>query len=136
MIPPALLKKILFIYCLFLAVLGLRCCTGFSLVVVSGSSPQLQCMGFSYCGAQLEGMWVSVLVARGLSSCGHRLPCSAVYGVFPDQGWNPCFLHWQADSLPLSHQERPHSTPFIHCLIPNFILKVLSILNPFLPFFL
>ena len=23
------------------------------------------------------------------------------------QGWNPCLLHWQADSLPLSHQGSP-----------------------------
>ena len=26
-----------------------------------------------------------------------------VCGTFPDQGWNPCPLHWQVDSLPLSH---------------------------------
>ena len=25
-------------------------------------------------------------------------------GIFPTQGSNPCLLHWQADSLPLSHQ--------------------------------
>ena len=25
-------------------------------------------------------------------------------GIFPTQGLNPHFLHWQADSLPLSHQ--------------------------------
>ena len=25
----------------------------------------------------------------------------------PDQGWNLCLLHWQADSLPLSHQGSP-----------------------------
>ena len=24
-------------------------------------------------------------------------------GIFPTQGSNACFLHWQADSLPLSH---------------------------------
>ena len=24
--------------------------------------------------------------------------------IFPIQGSNPCFLHWQADSLPVSHQ--------------------------------
>ena len=27
-------------------------------------------------------------------------------GVFPQQGSNPCLLHWQAGSLPLSHQGR------------------------------
>ena len=34
-------------------------------------------------------------------------------GIFPTQGWNPClllFLHWQGDSLPLSHLETSNST--------------------------
>ena len=26
--------------------------------------------------------------------------------IFPSQGLNPCFLHWQADCLPLSHRRR------------------------------
>ena len=34
----------------------------------------------------------------------HPLSCSATCGTFPDQGSNPCLLHWQADSFPLSHQ--------------------------------
>ena len=33
----------------------------------------------------------------------HRLSCSTTCGIFLDQGSNPCLLHWQADSLPLSH---------------------------------
>ena len=28
-------------------------------------------------------------------------------GIFPTQGLNLHLLHWQADSLPLSHQESP-----------------------------
>ena len=28
-------------------------------------------------------------------------------GIFLTQELNPCLLHWQADSLPLSHQGRP-----------------------------
>ena len=28
-------------------------------------------------------------------------------GIFPTQGSNSCFLHWQAGSLPLSHQGSP-----------------------------
>ena len=39
----------------------------------------------------------SVAVVCGLS-------CSAAGGIFPNQGSNPGALHWQADSLPLSHQ--------------------------------
>ena len=37
----------------------------------------------------------------------HRLSCSEVRGIFPDQGSNPCLLHCEVDSLPLSHQGRP-----------------------------
>ena len=141
MIPPTLLTKILFIYDLFLAVPGLRCCTGFSAVVVSGSYSVVAVYRLRWLWSTALGSGVSVvlvpkLYGTGSVAVGHRLHCSAVYGIFPDQGWNPCFLHWQADSLPLSHQGRPHSTPFIHCWITNFILKVVSVLNPFLPFFL
>ena len=32
-------------------------------------------------------------------------------GIFQPQGLNLCLLHWQADSLPLSHQGSPY--PFI-----------------------
>ena len=39
-------------------------------------------------------------MARGLS-------CSSACGIFPNQGLNPCPLHWQADSYPLHHQEGP-----------------------------
>ena len=38
-----------------------------------------------------------------IGSCGARAFCSMTCGIFPDQGSNPCLLHWQADSLPLSH---------------------------------
>ena len=34
--------------------------------------------------------------------CGHS--CSVACGIFQDQGSNMCPLHWQVDSLPLSHQ--------------------------------
>ena len=47
----------------------------------------------------------SVVVAHGPS-------CSAACGIFPDQGSNPCLLHWQADSQPLRHQGSPHSILF------------------------
>ena len=42
----------------------------------------------------------SVVVAHGPS-------CSAACEIFPDQGSNPCPLHWQADSQPLCHQGSP-----------------------------
>ena len=48
----------------------------------------------------LLGLWAAVVVA-------HRLSCSAACGIFLDQRLNSCPLHWQADSLPLSHQGSP-----------------------------
>ena len=42
----------------------------------------------------------SVLVAHGPSR-------SVACGIFPNQGSNPCPLHWQADSQPLRHQGSP-----------------------------
>ena len=75
-----------FLY-LFLAVLGLSCCTGFSLVVMLG----------------LLIAVASLAAEHGLIAVVHRLRSSEACGIFPDQGSNPCLLHWQVDSLPLSH---------------------------------
>ena len=50
----------------------------------------------------------SVVVAHGPS-------CSAACGIFPDQGSNPCPLHWQADSQPLCHQGSP-TFPFLYSI--------------------
>ena len=58
-----------------------------SLVAENG----LQSTGFS--------SWGSRALERSLSGCGsHWLSCSVAHGIFPDQGSNPCLLHWQADS--------------------------------------
>ena len=56
----------------------------------------------------------SVIVAHGPS-------CSVACGIFPDQGSNPCRLHWQADSQPLRHQGSP---PYIFlwlCIVFSLI---------------
>ena len=37
----------------------------------------------------------------------HGLRCPEACGIFPGQGLNSCLLHWQADSLPTSHQGSP-----------------------------
>ena len=72
------------------------------------------CSGFSCCGARALGTWAqwlwhvgSVVAAPGLFE--HGLSCCPAYGISPNQGSNPCPLHWQADSLttgpgkPLAH---------------------------------
>ena len=79
---------------------------GLSLVVAGGGHSSSRCVGLSLSrplllrstGSRRAG---SVVVAHGPS-------CSAAYGTFPDQGLNPCPLHWQADSQPLRHQGSPH----------------------------
>ena len=80
---------------------------GLSLVAASGGHSSSQCAGLSLSrplllrstGSRHSG---SVVVAHGPS-------CSAACGTFPDQGLNPCPLHWQADSQPLRHQGSPVS---------------------------
>ena len=49
--------------------------------------------------------------ALGHSSvvAAHGFSCSVVCGIFLDLELNLYFLHWQVDSLPLSHQGRPVS---------------------------
>ena len=85
----------------FVSVLGL------SLVVASGGHSSSRCAGLSpsqplllrSTGSRCAG---SAVVAHGPS-------CSVACGIFPDQGSNPCPLHWQADSQPLHHQGSPGS---------------------------
>ena len=43
----------------------------------------------------------------GSAVVAHGPSCSAACGIFPDQGSNPCPVHWQADSQPLRHQGSP-----------------------------
>ena len=78
---------------------------GLSLVAASGGHSSSRCAGLSLSrplllrgtGSRRAG---SVIVAHGPT-------CSAACGIFPDQGSNPCPLHWQADSQPLCHQGSP-----------------------------
>ena len=83
---------------------------GLSLVAASGGHSSSRCADLSLSrplflrstGSRRAG---SVTVAHGPS-------CSAACGIFPDQGSNPCSLHWQADSQPLRHQGSPLSNFF------------------------
>ena len=100
--------------------LYLHCCADFPLVSVSRGGFSLLCMGFSlWLFLSLWSMDSLASVARGQSSCGsraleprfnsvaHGLRISVACGIYPDEGSNLCLLHWQVDSLPLSHQGRP-----------------------------
>ena len=96
---------------------------GLSLVAASGVHSSSRCAGLSLSrplllrstGSRRAG---SVVVA-------HRPICSAACGIFPDQGSNPCPLHWQADSQPLRHQGSPvQNTSTIY--FPMFWLHTLT----------
>ena len=94
----------LFIY-LFLAVLGLLFCAWAFSSCSSGGHSSSRCAGLSLSrplllrstGSRRAG---SAIVAHGPN-------CSVACGIFPDQGSNPCSLHWQADFQPLRHQGSP-----------------------------
>ena len=43
-------------------------------------------------------------LSMGFSRQEHWVAIFLFEGVFPTQESNPCLLHWQVDSLPLSHQ--------------------------------
>ena len=110
---------------LFLAMLGLGCCVGFSLIRGVGATLQLWCMGF-------PSQWLLLLPSAGSGRTGaaHRLAgsstdsgavadgpsCLSACGSFPDQGSNPCPLFRQVDSLPLSHQGSPRPC-YCHVLV-------------------
>ena len=95
---------------------------GLSLVVASWGHSSLQHAGLSLSrplllrstGSRRAG---SVIVAHGPS-------CSAACGIFPNQGLNPCPLHWQADSQPLRHQGSPYFI-FIQKVLISYLFYTL-----------
>ena len=86
---------------------------GLSLVVASGDHSSSRCGGHS--SSRRTGLSLSrplLLQSTGSRRAGsvvvaHGPSCSVACGIFPDQGSNPCSLHWQADSQPLHHQGSP-----------------------------
>ena len=75
---PFSFQKIISIY-LFMSVLGLRCCAGFSLGAVAGGYSLdvvpgllIAVCGFLCCGAWVLGIWSSVVVTHRLSSCSSQ----------------------------------------------------------------
>ena len=90
--------------------LGLRFCARLPLVAASGCHSSLRCAGLSL-------LWPLLLQSTDSRRAGsvvvmHGLSCSAACGIFPDQGSNPCPLHWEADSQPLRH----HGSPILNFL--------------------
>ena len=51
----------------------------------------------------IPGLWSTGSVIMVL-----RLSCPAACGIFPDQGSNPCLLHWQEDFFTTEPSQKPH----------------------------
>ena len=78
-------------------------CMGFSLrCLFLLQSVGLGCAGFRSCCSWAQELWLPASRAE-TQLLWQRLSCSMAYGGFPDQGSTLCLLHWQADSLALSH---------------------------------
>ena len=112
---------------LFVAVLGLCCCAIFPLVAASGHVSLAVVPGFvtavaSLVEHRLQAQGVQQVQHVGSVVVAPRLSCSEAYGIFPDQGSNPCPWRWQVDSLPLSHKGSPpcvsvNCASYIVCLV-------------------
>ena len=83
---------------------------GLSLVVASRGHSSSRCAGLSLSRPLLSRSTGSR--RAGSAIVAHGPSCSAACGIFPDQGSNPCPLHWQADSQPLRHQGSPYAVFF------------------------
>ena len=101
----------LFYFCLCWVFVSVR---GLSLVVASGDHSSSWCVGLSLSRPLL--LWSTSSRRAGSVVVAHGPSCSVACGIFPDQGSNPCPLHWQADSQPLRHQ----GSPGISYLTPAF----------------
>ena len=83
---------------------------GLSLVAASGGHSSSRCVGLSPSWPLL--LWSTGSRRAGSVIVAHGPSCSAACGIFPNQGSNPCPLHWQADSQPLCHQGSPPHVTF------------------------
>ena len=57
----------------------------------------------------------------------HGLSYPVAWGIFPDQGLNPCLLHWQADSLSLTTREAHKWYSFINFQFWLFVTSISSV---------
>ena len=74
------------------------------------------------------GLWPTrLLCPRDFPGKNTGVSCqSLLQGIFLTQGSNLCLLHWQADSLPLSHQASPYFRLHFYFLIWDDFVQILS----------
>ena len=96
---------------------------GLSLVAASGGHSSSRCAGLSL--SRPLPLWSTGSKRAGSVIVAHGPSCSTACGIFPDQGSNPCPVHWQADSQPLCHQ----GSPFLSFLKKCALFLLLSPLD-------
>ena len=107
----------LFVFWLCWVLVSVR---GLSLVAASGGHYSSRCGGLSLLRPLL--LWSTSSRRAGSVVVAHGPSCSAACGILPDQGSNPCPLHWQADSPPLCHQGNPVTFLFFFLTAPRGML--------------
>ena len=105
---------------------------GLSLVVASGGHSSSRYADLSLLRPLL--LWSTGSRGVGSVIVAHGPSCFVACGIFPDQGSNPCPLHWQADSQPLCHQGSPviSLTEISSSYLKFFVAIVNRILSVFL----
>ena len=98
---------------------------GLSPVAASGDRSSSRCAGLSLSRPLL--LWSTGSRRAGSAVVAHGPGRSAARGIFPDQGSNPCPLHWQADSQPLRHQGSPSTSFLIHLCCSLLLQNVIEI---------
>ena len=95
-----ILRLWVFFFNLFVPVLGILGCAGFSLAVVSGVYSPAAVWGLRIAGA-------SLLRSTGSIAAAHGLSCSLACGIFLDQGLNWCPPAWQGGFLTIGPSGKP-----------------------------
>ena len=98
-------KKFIYLFIYFWLCWVFVSVRGLSPVAASWGHSSSQCAGLSLSRPLLLQSTSSR--HTGSAVVAHGPSCSAACGILPDQGSNPCPLHWQADSQPLRHQWSP-----------------------------
>ena len=93
------------------------------LLVVVAFSCGVQALGFT--GFRSYSKWARELWLVGSRAQAQQLwhvvlSYPSTCGIFPDQGSNPCPLHWQTDSYSLHTRK----IPFVHFLISAILTGV------------
>ena len=103
-------------------------CEGFPHFAASGGQSSSRCTGLSL--SRTLSLRSTGSRRAGSATVAHGPSRSVARGILPDQGSNPCPLHWQADSQPLRPQGSPE-VDYFEVYISVFFSIVAELCNHF-----